>query len=53
MEIEARIRRRQRRSGEPRIVQDYDALSPVVHVEEPSGRGPVLEQLLDHLDPIF
>ncbi|WP_256301126.1 Cdc6/Cdc18 family protein [Haloarchaeobius salinus] len=53
MDIEARIRRRQRRSGEPRIVQDYDALSPVVHVEEPSGRGPVLEQLLDHLDPIF
>ena len=34
-------------------MKDYDALSPVVHVEDPSGRGPVLEQLLDHLDPIF
>jgi Cdc6-like AAA superfamily ATPase len=25
----------------------------VAHVEEPTGRGPVLEQLLDYLDPVF
>lgn len=32
---------------------DYDAISPVAHVEEPTGRGPVLERLLDYLDPVF
>ena len=53
MDIEARIRRRQRRDSEPRLIQDYDSLSPVSHVEDPADRGPVLEQLLDHLDPIF
>ncbi|MFB6224441.1 MAG: Cdc6/Cdc18 family protein [Haloarcula sp.] len=53
MDIEARIKRRQRRSGEPRLVQDYESISPVVHIEEPADRGPVLERLLDHLDPVF
>lgn len=53
MDITARIRRRQRRGDEPRLVQDHQALSPVAHVDEPSGRGPVFEQLLDHLDPVF
>jgi len=53
MDIEARIKRRQRRDGEPRLVQDYETLSPVTHVEEPADRGPLLERLLDHLDPVF
>jgi len=53
MDIDARIKRRQRRSDVPRLIQDYDALSPVVHIDEPSDRGPVLERLLDHLDPVF
>lgn len=53
MDIEARIRRRKRRDEKPRLIQDYEPLSPVVHVEEPSGRGPVFEQILDHLDPVF
>jgi len=53
MDIEARIRRRQRRDSEPRLIQDYDSLSPVSHVEDPADRGPVLERLLDHLDPVF
>src|SRR6056297_1937821 len=53
MDIEARIKRRQRRNGEPRLIQDYEAISPVVHIEEPADRGPVLERLLDHLDPVF
>ncbi|QIO22881.1 Cdc6/Cdc18 family protein [Haloarcula sp. JP-L23] len=53
MDIEARIKRRQRRGDEPRLVQDYESLSPVTHIEEPADRGPVLERLLDHLDPVF
>ena len=53
MDIDARIQRRQRQDDRPRLIRDYDSLSPVEHVDEPSGRGPVLEQLLDHLDPVF
>jgi Cdc6-like AAA superfamily ATPase len=53
MDIDARIQRRQRRDEDPRLIQDYDSLSPVAHVDEPSDRGPVLERLLDHLDPVF
>ena len=53
MDIDARIQRRQHQDGRPRLIQDYDSLSPVVHVDEPSDRGPILEQLLDHLDPVF
>jgi Cdc6-like AAA superfamily ATPase len=53
MDIEARIKRRQRRDGEHRLVLDYEALSPVYHTAEPTDRGPVFERLLDHLDPVF
>ena len=53
MDIDARIQRRQRQGGGPRLIQDYDPLSPVAHIDEPSDRGPVLEKLLDHLDPVF
>jgi len=53
MDIEARIRRRQHRDSEPRLVLDYESLSPVAHVPEPAGRGPVFERLLDYLDPVF
>ncbi|MFC7132009.1 MULTISPECIES: Cdc6/Cdc18 family protein [Salinibaculum] len=53
MDIDARIKRRQRRDEGPRLIQDYEALSPVAHIQEPSDRGPVFEQLLDHLDPVF
>jgi len=53
MDIEARIKRRQHSDGEPRLVQEYDTLSPVTHIEEPADRGPLLERLLDHLDPVF
>jgi len=52
MDLETRIRRRrsQRRAG---LVHDYDAISPVAHLAEPTGRGTVLERLLDYLDPVF
>jgi len=53
MDIDARIKRRQRRTGGPRLVEDYESLSPVSHIDEPSDRGPTLERLLDHLGPVF
>ncbi|ESP90076.1 Cdc6/Cdc18 family protein [Candidatus Halobonum tyrrellensis] len=53
MDLDARIRRRQRRNGDRRLVRNYESLSPVAHVEEPTGRGPTFERLLDHLDPVF
>ena len=53
MDITARIKRRQRRDEGPRLVQDYESLSPVSHIDEPSNRGPVFERLLDHLDLVF
>jgi len=53
MDIDARIKRRQRRDDGPRLIQDYDALSPIYHIDEPSDRAPVFERLLDHLDPVF
>jgi len=53
MDIDARIKRRRRRDDGPRLVQDYESLSPVAHIDEPSDRGPAFERLLDHLDPVF
>jgi Cdc6-like AAA superfamily ATPase len=34
-------------------VLDNHAISPVAHFEEPTGRGPVIERLLDFIDPVF
>lgn len=53
MDIKSRILRRQHRDGESRLIQNYESLSPVAHIEEPADRGPILERLLDHLDPVF
>jgi Cdc6-like AAA superfamily ATPase len=53
MDIEAMIKRRQRADGEPRLVEEYEPLSPATHVEEPTDRSRLLEGLLDHLDPVF
>ncbi|MGQ3410846.1 Cdc6/Cdc18 family protein [Natrinema sp. LN54] len=53
MDLQERIaRRRSARQGR-RVVVDRDQLSPAVHRPEPVGRGPVLEQLLDALEPVF
>lgn len=35
------------------MVLDYHAISPVAHFEEPTGRGSVVERLLDYVDPVF
>ncbi|QZX98695.1 Cdc6/Cdc18 family protein [Halobaculum rubrum] len=53
MDIEDRIARRQRTGDRNRLVLDEDQLSPVWHPEEPIGRGPFIERLLDHFDPVF
>jgi Cdc6-like AAA superfamily ATPase len=53
MDLKTRIRRRQQSGRGSRVVLEYERVSPVTHVEEPVGRGPVLEQLLDYLDPVF
>ena len=53
MDLKTRIRRRQHSGGDSQIVLEYEAVSPVAHVEEPGGRGPVLERLLDYLEPVF
>ncbi len=53
MNLRERIARRQRTENEPKLIRDYDAVSPVAHPDEPTGRGPMLERLLDHLDPTF
>ena len=53
MDLKTRIRRRQHSGGDSQIVLEYEAVSPAAHVEEPGGRGPVLERLLDYLEPVF
>jgi Cdc6-like AAA superfamily ATPase len=53
MDIDARIQRRRHQDDSPQLVRDYESLSPVAHIDEPSDRGPVFERLLDHLDPVF
>ncbi|TMT87274.1 AAA family ATPase [Haloterrigena sp. H1] len=53
MELAERIARRRSSRQGGRVVVDRDHLSPVVHRPEPVGRGPVLEQLLDALEPVF
>ncbi|WP_435358631.1 Cdc6/Cdc18 family protein [Haloarchaeobius sp. DFWS5] len=53
MDLKTRIRRRQHSGSTTALVVEYDAISPVAHLEEPTGRGPVLERLLDYFDPVF
>lgn len=52
MDLSDRIARRRETSNGGLIV-DESALNPAVHLSEVVGRGPVLEQLLDALDPVF
>lgn len=53
MDIEQRIKRRERRRGQRRLIENADLLSPIHHVGDPVGRGPLVERLLDLLDPVF
>lgn len=53
MDLSDRIARRRhsRRRGD--VFVDREVVSPIAHRSEPVGRGPILEQLLDALDPVF
>lgn len=53
MDLDARITRRQRRSTDAALITDFEPLSPVAHITEPSDRGPAFERLLDHFSPAF
>ncbi|WP_276301331.1 Cdc6/Cdc18 family protein [Halorussus lipolyticus] len=52
MDLEQRIARRQTARDDDLLV-DLSPLNPAVHLPDPVGRGPVLERLLDVLDPVF
>lgn len=53
MDLAERIARRRTRRTENRLVVDWDALNPAVHLTEPIGREALFEALLDALDPLF
>lgn len=54
MDLSERIERRQLRTrDDSRVLLDRSVLSPTVHVEEPVGRAPVLEAILDAVEPAF
>ncbi|MFC7324044.1 Cdc6/Cdc18 family protein [Halorubrum rutilum] len=53
MNIDDRIERRLGYDAGAGVLVDLDAVSPVSHVESPTGRGPVFERLLDAFSPAF
>ncbi|SFS68521.1 Cdc6/Cdc18 family protein [Halostagnicola kamekurae] len=53
MDLRDRIARRRSAHNGGRLVVDREYLSPAVHATEPVGRGSVLEQCLDALEPVF
>lgn len=53
MDLPERVARRQTDHGDGDLLVDRSALSPAAHVAEPVGRAPVLERLLDAVDPVF
>ncbi|ARS90458.1 Cdc6/Cdc18 family protein [Natrarchaeobaculum aegyptiacum] len=53
MNLRDRIARRRSVHRDASVVVDRSHLSPVVHRSDPVGRGPVFEQLLDALEPVF
>ena len=53
MNLEERIARRKRTDVDQRLMRASDALNPIAHPTEPVGRGLIIEQLLDVLDPVF
>jgi Cdc6-like AAA superfamily ATPase len=51
--IDDRIERRLGYDAGAGVLVDLNAVSPVSHVESPTGRGPVFERLLDAFGPAF
>ncbi|WP_435073187.1 Cdc6/Cdc18 family protein [Halorubrum sp. HHNYT27] len=53
MNIDDRIERRLGYDTGAGVLVDLDAVSPVTHVDSPTGRGPSFERLLDVFSPAF
>lgn len=53
MDVDERIERRLHATGGSDLVTRWAALNPAVHLDDPVGRGPVLERVLDALAPLF
>jgi Cdc6-like AAA superfamily ATPase len=53
MDLPERIARRQTTARDSSLILNRMPLNPAVHLTEPVGRGPVLERMLDVLDPVF
>ncbi|MFC5279451.1 Cdc6/Cdc18 family protein [Halorubrum rubrum] len=53
MNIDDRIERRLGYDTGAGVFVDFDAVSPVFHLESPIGRGPAIERLLDAFSPAF
>ncbi|MDB9232401.1 Cdc6/Cdc18 family protein [Halorubrum ezzemoulense] len=53
MNIDDRIERRLGHDAGMSVLADFEAVSPVTHVDSPVGRGPAIERLLDVFEPAF
>ncbi|WP_434531514.1 Cdc6/Cdc18 family protein (plasmid) [Haloarcula sp. NS06] len=53
MDLAERISRRRVSSTTEDIVANWEKLDPTIHLDEPVGRGSVLEQILDTLETLF
>ncbi|WP_290815710.1 AAA family ATPase, partial [Halovivax sp.] len=53
MDLAERVARRRSARRAAGVMVERDVLSPVTHRPEPVGRGVVLEELLDAVDPVF
>ena len=53
MDLAERVARRRSQATGDRLVVDWDALNPVVHLPEPVGREALFEALFDAIDPVF
>lgn len=53
MDLADRIARRRNRQLGDRLVLDWDALNPAIHLQEPVGRDALYEDILDAVEPVF
>lgn len=53
MQLSERIARRRLNSMPETLVADWEKLDPSSHLNEPVGRGSVLERTLDSMEPLF
>lgn len=53
MDLPERIARRRNRRFENSLVVDWEAINPAAHLPEPTGRGAMVEAVLDAINPVF